>query len=68
MNAPDRIQSAKPTFKWDDPLLIDEQLSEEERMVRERSRTHFTNFDPHSRLSKRRLSYWSWMASMLTDF
>jgi len=35
MNAPDRIQSVKPTFKWDDPLLLDEQLTEEERMVRE---------------------------------
>jgi glutaryl-CoA dehydrogenase len=34
MNAPERIAS-KPTFKWDDPLLLDEQLSEEERMVRD---------------------------------
>jgi glutaryl-CoA dehydrogenase len=34
MNAPERI-SSKPTFKWDDPLLFDEQLSEEERMVRD---------------------------------
>ena len=35
MNAPDRIHSVKPTFRWDDPLLLDEQLTEEERMVRE---------------------------------
>src|SRR5690242_11423696 len=40
MNAPDRIQSIKPTFKWDDPLLLDEQLSEEERMVRETARAY----------------------------
>jgi len=38
MNAPDRIHDVKPTFKWDDPLLIDEQLTEEERMVRETAR------------------------------
>jgi len=35
MNAPDRSQPVKPTFKWDDPLLLDEQLTEEERIVRE---------------------------------
>jgi glutaryl-CoA dehydrogenase len=40
MNAHDRIQSIKPTFKWDDPLLLDEQLSEEERMVRETARAY----------------------------
>ena len=34
MNAPERLET-KPTFKWDDPLLLDEQLSEEERMVRD---------------------------------
>ena len=32
MNAPDRV---RPQFKWDDPLLLDSQLSEEERMVRD---------------------------------
>ena len=26
---------AKAQFKWDDPLLLDEQLTEDERMVRE---------------------------------
>jgi glutaryl-CoA dehydrogenase len=35
MNAPDRVQSTKPSFKWDDPLLFDDQLAEEERMVRD---------------------------------
>lgn len=33
MSAPE--QSSRPQFKWDDPLLLDAQLSEEERMVRE---------------------------------
>jgi glutaryl-CoA dehydrogenase len=35
MNAPDRPHAAKPMFKWDDPLLLDAELTEEERMVRE---------------------------------
>ena len=35
VNAPERLQSTKPSFKWDDPLLLDEQLTEEERMVRD---------------------------------
>ena len=35
MNAPDRPHAAKPVFKWDDPLLLDTELTEEERMVRE---------------------------------
>jgi glutaryl-CoA dehydrogenase len=35
MNAPDPIASHKPAFHWDDPLLLDLQLSEEERMVRD---------------------------------
>src|SRR5690348_4705266 len=35
MNAPDRPVSHKPVFKWDDPLLLDEQLAEDERMVRD---------------------------------
>jgi glutaryl-CoA dehydrogenase len=35
MNAPDRLRAAKPVFKWDDPLLLDAELTEEERMVRE---------------------------------
>jgi glutaryl-CoA dehydrogenase len=36
MNAPERLQSeAKAKFSWDDPLLLSEQLAEEERMVRD---------------------------------
>ncbi len=36
MNAPERVAaSTKAVFKWDDPLLLDAQLTEEERMVRD---------------------------------
>ncbi len=36
MNAPDRLHAkAKPVFKWDDPLLLDSELAEDERMVRD---------------------------------
>ncbi len=34
MNAP-HDPKLKAAFKWDDPLLLDAQLSEDERMVRE---------------------------------
>lgn len=27
--------SSKPSFKWDDPLLLDEQLTDDERMIRD---------------------------------
>ena len=30
--------AAKPAFQWDDPLLLDEQLDEDERMVRDAAR------------------------------
>jgi len=30
----------KPTFKWDDPVLLEDQLSEEERMVRDSARAY----------------------------
>ena len=39
MNAPDRV-AAKPQFRWDDPLLLDEQLTEDERMVQEAARRY----------------------------
>jgi len=39
MNAPDRI-AAKPGFHWDDPLLLEAQLSQEERMVRDTARAY----------------------------
>jgi len=36
MNAPERLKTPpKASFVWDDPLLLTEQLSEEERMVRD---------------------------------
>ncbi len=31
---------AKPTFKWDDPFLLNEQLTEEERMIRDAARDY----------------------------
>jgi len=35
MNAPDSAHSLKAAFKWDDPLLIESQLTDDERMVRQ---------------------------------
>src|SRR4051794_27413670 len=35
MNAPDRPVVGKPVFDWQDPPLLDEQLTVEERMVRD---------------------------------
>jgi len=35
MNAPDRPPTTKASFVWEDPLLLNDQLSEEERMVRD---------------------------------
>ena len=35
MNAPEHIRTAKPKFVWEDPLLLNDQLTEEERMVRD---------------------------------
>jgi glutaryl-CoA dehydrogenase len=39
MNAPD-LRVAKATFKWDDPLLLEDQLSDDERMVRDAARAY----------------------------
>src|SRR5262245_58076451 len=38
MNAPERKQKAQ--FKWEDPLLLDQQLSEDERMVRDAAHSY----------------------------
>jgi len=38
MNAPD--VKAKATFQWDDPFLLEDQLTEEERMVRDSARDY----------------------------
>ncbi|HVJ59834.1 MAG TPA: acyl-CoA dehydrogenase [Burkholderiaceae bacterium] len=35
MNAPHSTRQLKAQFKWDDPLLLDSQLTDDERMVRE---------------------------------
>jgi glutaryl-CoA dehydrogenase len=35
MNAPLKTHAAKARFVWDDPLLLNDQLTEDERMVRE---------------------------------
>ena len=41
MNAPERLDSkSKAKFVWDDPLLLDDQLTGEERMVRETARAY----------------------------
>ena len=41
MNAPDRAAvSASAKFRWDDPLLLEEQLTEDERLVRETARRY----------------------------
>src|SRR5512139_1706154 len=39
MNAPES-RPAKASFKWDDPLLLEDQLSEDERMVRDAARAY----------------------------
>jgi glutaryl-CoA dehydrogenase len=39
MNAPDRPK-AKAAFVWDDPLLLDQQLTEDERLVRDAARRY----------------------------
>ena len=38
MTAP--IPTTKPAFQWDDPLLLEEQLTDEERMVRDSARAY----------------------------
>src|SRR5512142_2437161 len=40
MNAPDRTKTARPSFQWADPLLLEEQLGEDERMVRDSARAY----------------------------
>jgi glutaryl-CoA dehydrogenase len=40
MNAPDTIATRQPAFTWDDPLLLDAQLTGEERMVRDSARAY----------------------------
>jgi glutaryl-CoA dehydrogenase len=48
MNAPEHSKKLKAQFKWDDPLLLDNELSEDERMIKEAARTY-----AHDRLEPR---------------
>ena len=38
MNAHDRVLQKAPPFQWDDPFRLDDQLSDEERMIRDTAR------------------------------
>jgi glutaryl-CoA dehydrogenase len=41
MNAPERPPAvARPAFHWDDPLLLEDQLADDERMVRDTARRY----------------------------
>ena len=40
MNAPDLKKKSKAQFSWEDPLFLDQQLSEDERMVRDAARDY----------------------------
>ncbi|MCC6472205.1 MAG: acyl-CoA dehydrogenase [Burkholderiales bacterium] len=40
MNAPAKPRTARPQFAWDDPLLLEQQLSEHERMVRDAAQAY----------------------------
>ena len=40
MNAPEHATPQKARFKWDDPLLLDAQLTDDERMVRDAAQAY----------------------------
>ena len=40
---PDQARSRMPAFVWEDPFLLDEQLTEEERMIRDSARDYATD-------------------------
>ncbi len=40
MNAHDRVLPKAPAFQWDDPFRLDDQLSDEERMIRDTARDY----------------------------
>jgi glutaryl-CoA dehydrogenase len=40
MNAPEKPRSVKAAFQWDDPLLLEQQLTADERMVRDAARAY----------------------------
>ena len=39
-SAPEKVKKPKAEFKWDDPLLLSEQLTEDERLVMEAARSY----------------------------
>lgn len=39
-SAPANLHSSRPTFNWEDPLVLDDLLTEEERMVRDTARAY----------------------------
>ena len=39
-NTPETARAKPAAFAWDDPFLLDEQLSEEERLVRDAARAY----------------------------
>ena len=41
--APARPTPSKPVFKWEDPFLFDDQLTDDERMLRDAARTYAQN-------------------------
>ena len=40
MNAPEKPRKSKAAFVWEDPFLLDQQLTEDERMVREAAKKY----------------------------
>ncbi len=40
MNAPEKTRPLKAAFQWDDPLLLEQQLTSDERMVRDAARAY----------------------------
>ena len=40
MNAPERKTPGKNSFVWQDPLLLEQQLTEQERMVRDAAQAY----------------------------
>src|ERR671913_1167180 len=40
MNAPESSHKLKASFKWDDPFLLEDQLSPDERMVRDAAQAY----------------------------
>ncbi|MEE8270566.1 MAG: acyl-CoA dehydrogenase, partial [Alphaproteobacteria bacterium] len=39
-SAPAERPTPRPAFRWEDPLLLDDQLDEDERMVRDSARAY----------------------------